>query len=338
MLAAARRASHALLGACHSNGIHNYHLCLRLFESIVQPVALYAAEAWTPWIPVGKELYDNPLDQLQLDFVRALAHLRRHTLRPAILWEFGRHSLLRHALAAALRQHNRLLSTPGSPALHKTLFHAELREPFIHGAPRKNKKPPLAYGERRAILLALHTWCRRLNTKFGFNLPHLHHPITAPVPANYKDTIRDFDQHYQHNLLPTALADATRRHASTYSSWRLDFGFATAVDSLTGSPRTPSSRYSLHRFRLLNHPLPIEQLAWQLVPRDQRRCSHCPAALGDETHFLFDCPSIQHLRLDPLYTSLPFTSRSVALMSSANPPLFGSFLARAMTTYTRQPP
>ena len=61
----------------------------------------------------------------------------------------------------------------------------------------------------------------------------------------------------------------------------------------------PISRVRLlMQFRMGSHALPVEQgrLAKPAVPRHLRRCTLCGTrALGDERHFVFDCP-ILHIR------------------------------------------
>ena len=47
------------------------------------------------------------------------------------------------------------------------------------------------------------------------------------------------------------------------------------------------------QFRMGSHALPVEQgrLAKPAIPRHLRRCTLCGTrAMGDERHFVFDCP------------------------------------------------
>ena len=53
------------------------------------------------------------------------------------------------------------------------------------------------------------------------------------------------------------------------------------------------------QFRMGSHALPVERgrLAKPAVPRHLRRCTLCGTrALGDERHFVFDCPHFAHIR------------------------------------------
>ena len=48
---------------------------------------------------------------------------------------------------------------------------------------------------------------------------------------------------------------------------------------------------SITRFRLGSHNLPIETGRWSRIKREDRLCRVC-SVLGDERHFLFDCPDV----------------------------------------------
>ena len=55
----------------------------------------------------------------------------------------------------------------------------------------------------------------------------------------------------------------------------------------------------LMQFRMGSHSLPIEQgrLARPMIPRQLRRCTLCDTrGVGDERHYVFDCPRFAHIR------------------------------------------
>ena len=58
-------------------------------------------------------------------------------------------------------------------------------------------------------------------------------------------------------------------------------------------------RLAFCRFRLGNHRLPIERGRYQNVPRADRFCTLCldTSSVGDEFHFMFECPSLNDLRM-----------------------------------------
>eukprot|EP00884_Botryococcus_braunii_P013032 jgi/Botrbrau1/2172/Bobra.101_2s0012.1 len=67
-----------------------------------------------------------------------------------------------------------------------------------------------------------------------------------------------------------------------------------------GAPKTSSSREDCKnplRFRLGCHDLPVDTGRRQGIRRDERICTRCSLEMvGDEFHFLFICPLLEHIR------------------------------------------
>ena len=56
-------------------------------------------------------------------------------------------------------------------------------------------------------------------------------------------------------------------------------------------------RLVLCKFRLSNHKLPIERGRYSNIEREPRFCQLCNEnMIGDEFHFILECPALQHLR------------------------------------------
>ena len=56
------------------------------------------------------------------------------------------------------------------------------------------------------------------------------------------------------------------------------------------------------RLRLSSHSMPIETGRWKRVTREQRLCRTCKI-LGDEKHYIYDCPEIDRNQLHDITTS-----------------------------------
>ena len=56
---------------------------------------------------------------------------------------------------------------------------------------------------------------------------------------------------------------------------------------------TPSKylKYMI-KFRTRNHKLPVETGNWHRIPLEQRKCTLCNHNIGDEFHFLLECPNL----------------------------------------------
>ena len=93
-------------------------------------------------------------------------------------------------------------------------------------------------------------------------------------------------------------APSKRAKLCTYFAWFLRPSQLKAVPYFE-LPMPISRVRLLMQFRMGSHALPVEQgrLAKPAVPRHLRRCTLCGTrALGDERHFVFDCPHFAHIR------------------------------------------
>ena len=57
--------------------------------------------------------------------------------------------------------------------------------------------------------------------------------------------------------------------------------------------------YAFSRLKLSSHSMPIELLRWNRLNRDVRLCNNCKV-VGDERHFIYDCPTIDREELNNL--------------------------------------
>jgi len=324
-LAAARRAIFALEANCRALAIRNIETRLRLFESLVQPVALFACEAWLPFM--SSDWLKSDLEQLQRDFLLRLGKHRRCTLQTALLWEYGRLPLQRVAISRALAYHNRLCDGKVCAPYQ----FQRVRDPVRGDA---QGPPALLRTKLQEWLTVVHVLLDLGNSPRLF-VRHQLKPIDLPK------YLAAYDERYKAILIRDLdPAHPTSRHRATYGAWRGEFGYARFADAHDRPPRTPAARFHLHRFRLLNVDLPIEKGAWAGLPRDARVCPHCaanpvaprPPPVGDAQHVVLSCPALTHLRA--AYSALDFSSFDKLF---STPALFGAFLARALPTYAKPP-
>ena len=94
------------------------------------------------------------------------------------------------------------------------------------------------------------------------------------------------------------LAPSKGAKLCTYFAWFFcpgRLGFEPYFDI----PMSLSRMRLLMQFRMGSHSLPVEQgrLARPVIPRQLRRCTLCDThAIGDERHYVFDCPRFAHIR------------------------------------------
>ena len=98
------------------------------------------------------------------------------------------------------------------------------------------------------------------------------------------------------------LAPSKGAKLCTYFAW---FFRPSRFEPYLDIPMSLSRLRLLMQFRMGPHSLPVEQgrLARPMVPRQLRRCMLCSThAIGDERHYVFDCPHFRHIR--PHFRSL----------------------------------
>ena len=120
---------------------------------------------------------------------------------------------------------------------------------------------------------------------------------------------------FVHNILFQRLIDNFHQEAfenikkdtsklRTYSLFKSEIGFENYLTEI----RNVSERSQTTKFRLSNHGLMIEVGRHHNTPRDKRFCPFCPRRIENEFHFLYECPTFEHLRsrfLKPTTDTLP---------------------------------
>ena len=75
------------------------------------------------------------------------------------------------------------------------------------------------------------------------------------------------------------------------------------------------------KFRTINHKLPIETGRWQNIERQNRKCTLCNTDIGDEYHYILNCPSFINERKNYIkkrFYERPNTIFFKEIMSSEN--------------------
>ena len=77
----------------------------------------------------------------------------------------------------------------------------------------------------------------------------------------------------------------------------------------------------LTKFRTANHRFPIETGRYNNTPRVERKCSFCLDQIGDEFHYLLECPHFNRQRkkyISKTYRQRPNMFKFISLMQSKN--------------------
>ena len=132
--------------------------------------------------------------------------------------------------------------------------------------------------------------------------------ITTATYNNLKRAVLDMHIHDWHTTMNTS------HKAIFYKSIKNSHSFEPYLDIL---PK--AKRISLTRFRLNNHKLPVECGSWNNVPFELRTCPTCPLHIGDQFHYLFDCPSTstdRKIYLHRFFTNKPSVHKMNTLFQS----------------------
>ena len=100
-----------------------------------------------------------------------------------------------------------------------------------------------------------------------------------------------------------------------YNLFKHDLKFEDYLDVLDDK-----DKFLLVKFRNSNHRLPIEVRRWRNIKRENRICNLCNGRnLGDEFHYLFECPSLLNGRkkyFEPHFINRPNILKFYNLMNS----------------------
>ena len=269
LLDRAHRSMHAVLARIRQLNIQSLQVSWYLFQTLVIPIALYACEVWLPFVWT-KDWSDSPLEFLQRHFLRSLFHLQQGTSISVLMWEFGRQPLQHVALGRAIKYHNHIISLdPG-----RLLFQSHVEQ--------------LRNAHKHSF------------SSLMCSLPGVIHVDPEPLALSVLERIHD---HFIADLekdFSTATLEKSRPIYS-YNQLRSIFGYAF---HLTDFGIAHVDQIALVRFRVCSNTLEVNTGSWSKIPREQRLCPKCPTCIGDERHFLFDCPEFSSLRAK--FSTLPF--------------------------------
>ncbi|MCG7875093.1 MAG: reverse transcriptase family protein [Candidatus Thiodiazotropha endolucinida] len=261
---------------------------LKLFDSLISPILLYASEVW------GIYGYDH-IDKVHIKFCKKLLGVRTQTPNYAVYGDLGRFPLSVIAKERSVKYWLRILTNKNS--LMYKIFHSQVDE-----------ISPQAESNRFRYKRYWAEGIRNLLDSLGFSNFWMTQEVDIPSYQLIKNRIRDnFTQSWYARISNTSKLEY-------YCQFKTEFKFEKYVDCI----KNDRQRSELAAFRLSAHNLDIERGRHIAVTRENRICRLCSMGMIEsEYHFLLVCPLYQELRRELLKTtSWPSVTKFISIMSS----------------------
>ena len=140
-------------------------------------------------------------------------------------------------------------------------------------------------------------WIKYINKKFQNNgMSYIWATQDFNVDSNnvYKCECDQFKQLW-HSIIT---CDAIDSNNMMYKTFKYSHGKEKYIEILP-----EHFKKALLQFRIGSHKLPVNNRKHFNVPRADRHCTHCDQSLmGDEIHFLYECPKLNNLRVKYMYS------------------------------------
>lgn len=239
-------------------------IMLHLFDSTVVPILLYSCEVWG-------ESDCEIIERLHRQFCKHILYLKDSTPNCMIYGETGRFPLALTVKQRTVKYWAKIITNTNAESLvvktYNILFRlyseGEYLSPWLEGV--KNILCENGFGN---------IW---YNQAF---------PSIEWLSEALKTRLQDqFKQEWNGSV-------QTMPKCATYKLFKGDWGQPKYLLILPRQLRIP-----LSKFRTSNHKLAIERGRYNNIVRHERKCNLCTEnKLGDEFHFLLECPSLNELR------------------------------------------
>jgi hypothetical protein len=272
----AKKAMFRLRNVLHSQSILDPNIHLKLFDSMIRPIATYGCPIWSQDLVKSSDIFKNvdknAVEQVQIKMCKGILRVPRNASGIAVCGELGRHPLLIFILIQTIQFWFHI--TASKNQILKNAFQSEIEID-------KNGTHTLASVVR--ILL----------TKFGMEkllkqcLVETKKCIVTELSMKLRNKYETYFKEIINSSQGTSMkgGNKLRSYAKMKGAYRIE----PYLNS-----RLPK-KYLQHiaAFRLSTHKLEIELGRYHKpkpIPVDERICRQC--ALGkteDEVHFMFEC-------------------------------------------------
>ena len=238
-------------------------IMLKLFDSCVEPILLYGCEVWG---------YGNVdiLEKVHTKFCKFIFGVSKYSHNMPVYGELGRYPLSIKIKQRMVRYWSRILKS-SEYKLNKVMY------TILYNLHCKN--------------VHLSPWIRCVSSIFqncGINYVWLTQDYNIDTKIIFKSECDQIKQ-----LWHSRIINKDNDHNVTYSLFKLSHGKEMYTEILP-----EHLKKALFQFRIGTYILPVNNRKQLDVSRSERICRICDeGVIGDEIHFLFECPKLEDLRI-----------------------------------------
>ena len=254
----AQKAFYALkhkLGTAFKN---NPLITIKLFNTLVKPILLYASDFWG----IRKLPQNNPIENLHISFCKQLLGVQKQTTNIGVLLELGQIPLSIHAKNTAIKNWVRISNKLNA-----------------------NRMVMLSYENALTFNLSWPIKIRETLSEIGMFENFLHKSKDTHFIA-----LQRLSDIFHQNSFAKINDEVSKLR--TYGTIKSKIGYEEYLSDI----HNIQDRIAYTKLRLSNHRLMIETGRHSKNPKHLRFCPFCPSFVEDEMHFLLDCKTFQSHR------------------------------------------
>ena len=269
LVAAAKKAVHAMRRRCISLHLSDPATRCKLFDILVLPILSYSCEVWAVNPKVGAKA-----ELVHRQFLKQLLGIRKSTTTQIVLAEFGRFPLQIHFWQQILRYHNRVRALPNSRLDNSALIDFWDMNPL-------HRVEALSGNWRSDV--------RRFIDTHGQQIVYDELYISVIVEREKARWVESFLFDTDHDSLQIC--------RTVYKADHSDYRYSDYLSTVRCYPH----KRLISRFRCGCHGLHVDTGRFgkysEHCSREDRVCLVCMSgSVEDEHHFLFDFPAYSHIR------------------------------------------
>ena len=232
---------------------------LKLFDSLISPILLYASEVWEPYLNQDYTKWETTLvEKVHTQFIKRMLGINRSTTNLMVRGDTGRIPLKARIISRNIKYINEIKNKGNNTLVKQAYVYESMKS-----------------GNRISILSSSTDFNDKLNNLLSeevdiFKLSYL--KIKNYIKLVYRET-------WKEGLLVSSKTDC-------YKEFKTSPDLEKYFELINNS----KNLNSFTKFRLSDHKLMIEEGRKKrpIIPRNERLCKICKV-MEDEKHFLMEC-------------------------------------------------